>query len=158
MKKLPVALFPSLAKAEPIQQRLIAAGFPTEIRHDRWANAVWFVRKQNCGVHLDVPADQFERAEQFLLDCDCKEHWLHEAIRCPECGSLRAHYPQFARHSMLTNVALGVAAQFGLIEKDFYCEDCHFTWPREGTRASGVRSHQAPYYFIEGIEQSRHVR
>ena len=155
MNRLPVALFPNRAKAEPIQQRLTASGVPAEVRIQRWARAFWFVPKQESGVHLEVPAEQFERAEQFLLDLDASEGALREAIRCPECGSLRVEYPQFARHSILTNLALGVASEVGLVEKDYYCEDCHFTWPRQGTRPSRSRSHLAPYYFIEGVEQTR---
>src|SRR5215831_16916556 len=155
MNRFPVALFPSSAKAEPIKQQLRSSGFAAEAHEEGWLCAFWFVNKHKCGVHLDVPADQFERAERFLLEWDAKEHALNEAIRCPECGSLRVLYPQFARHSILTNLAIGVAAQCGLVEKDFYCEDCHFTWPREGTRPSRIRPHQAPYYFIEGIEQKR---
>ena len=154
MNRYPVALFPSSAKAEVIKQQLRSSGFAAEAHEEGWLPALWFVNTHKCGVQLDVPADQFERAEQFLLDWDAREQALKEAIRCPECGSFRVLYPQFARHSILTNLALGVAAQFGLIEKHFYCEDCHFTWPREGTRASRVRPNQAPYYFIEGVEQS----
>jgi transposase-like protein len=155
MNRYPVALFPSSAKAEPIKQQLRSSGFAAEAHDEGWLPAFWFVNAHKCGVQLDVPAHQFERAEQFLLDLDAREHALTEAIRCPECGSFRVLYPQFARHSILTNLALGVAAQFGLVEKHFYCEDCHFTWPREGTRSSRIRPHQAPYYFIEGIEQTR---
>jgi hypothetical protein len=155
MNRFPVALFPSSAKAEPIKQQLRSSGFAAEAHEEGWLCAFWFVNKHKCGVHLDVPADQFERAERFLLEWDAKEHALNEAIRCPECGSLHILYPQFARHSILTNLAIGVAAQFGIVEKQFYCEDCHFTWPRQGTRPSRNRPHQAPYYFIEGIEQTR---
>ena len=155
MNRFPVALFPSSAKAEPIKQQLRSSGFAAEAHEEGWLCAFWFVNKHKCGVHLDVPADQFERAERFLLEWDAREHALNEAIRCPECGSLHILYPQFARHSILTNLAIGVAAQFGIVEKQFYCEDCHFTWPRQGTRPSRNRPHQAPYYFIEGIEQTR---
>lgn len=153
MNRLSVALFPSPAKAQPVQQQLRASGFAAEVHEEEWVRAFWFVSKPEAGACLQVPAAQFERAEQFLLDWDAREHALNDAIRCPECSSLRVLYPQFARHSILTNLALGVAAQFGLVEKEFYCEDCHFTWPREGTRPSRVRPHQAPYYFIEGVGQ-----
>ena len=155
MNRLPVALFPNRNKAEPIQQRLTALGVPAEIRCRGWLRAFWFVPKRNCGVHVEVAAEQFARAEQFLLDLDTHEGALREAIHCPECGSLRIEYPQFARHSILTNLALGVASEIGLVEKEYYCDDCHFTWPREGTRPRRDRSHLAPYYFIEGVEQTR---
>jgi hypothetical protein len=63
-------------------------------------------------------------------------------------------YPQYARHSLLTNLAMGLLAEVGLVEKDYYCEDCHYTWPKQGMRARRNRSHTAPYYFIEGVEQT----
>jgi len=85
---------------------------------------------------------------------DTAEGALGQAIRCPECQSLRVDYPQYARHSLLTNLALGFLGQLGLVEKDYYCENCHFTWPKDGTRPRSDRAHQAPFYFIEGVEKT----
>ena len=48
----------------------------------------------------------------------------------------------------------GFLANIHVLPKEFYCHDCHFTWPREGTRPSRVRPHMAPYYFIDDVEQS----
>jgi hypothetical protein len=62
-------------------------------------------------------------------------------------------YPQFTRKSLLTNVAMGLIAELRLVEREYYCEDCHFTWPKEGNKRSAERPHIAPYYFIEGIAQ-----
>ncbi|HSU54074.1 MAG TPA: hypothetical protein VLT36_08465, partial [Candidatus Dormibacteraeota bacterium] len=104
---------------------------------------------------LEVPAEQFERAENLLLQWDSTEGACSEAIRCPECRSLRIQYPQFTRKSLMTNFFLGMAAELHLIDREFYCEDCHFTWPREGTRPSRARPHSAPYYFIEGVPRAR---
>src|SRR5579864_3937689 len=155
MNMMEIALFPNRSKAEPIQQRLRQAGFDSEVHDDLSLERLWFVSQPEAGARIEVSADQFERAEQFLLDWDAAEGALGEAIRCPECGSLRVDYPQFARSSLMTNLAMGVAARFGLVEKDYYCEDCHFTWPKEGTRPRRDRPHMAPYYFIEGVEQTR---
>jgi hypothetical protein len=150
---MPVALFSHRAKAEPIQQRLAQAGIPAEI-HDEvpLLERLWFVSKPESGVRIEVPAELFEKAEKMLLDWDAAEPILREAFRCPECKSLRVYYPQFARNSMMTNLGLGLAAEAGLVEKEFYCEDCHCTWARESTKARRQRQHLAPYYFIEGIE------
>jgi hypothetical protein len=49
---------------------------------------------------------------------------------------------------------MGVVAKVGLMDKEYYCEDCHFTWPKEGTRPRRHRPNMAPYYFIEGVEQT----
>ncbi len=151
---MPLALFSSRGKAEPIRQRLVAAGIPAEVHDELRLEKLWFVSRQSAGARIEVPADQFERAEQLLLDWDAAEGALRQAIRCPECKSLRVEYPQFARHSLLTNLGPGVLAELGFVQKDFYCEDCHYTWPKEGTRPKRNRPHEAPYYLIEGVVQS----
>src|SRR5438552_17189247 len=155
MNRVVVAIFTDRAKAEPLQKRLAEAGIQAEIHDELRLEKLWFVSKPATGARLEVPAHQFERAEQLLLDWDAAEGALRDAIRCPECKSLRVDYPQFTRKSMLTNVVMGLAAELHLMEKEYYCQDCHFTWPKEGTKARRDRAHMAPYYFIEGIEQTR---
>lgn len=154
MNSIPVALFSNRAKAEPIQQRLFQTGIPAQIHDELRLEKLWFIPKKGAGWRLEVPADQFERAEQLLLDWDAAEGLMREAIRCPECKSLRVDYPQFARNSLLTNLAIGLMSQVGLVEKDYYCQDCHYTWPKEGSRPRRNRAHLAPYYFIDGVEQT----
>lgn len=154
METMPVALFPDTAKAEPVCRRLAEAGFNSTIDLHPALSTLWFVSRR-CGLaRIEVPGDQFERAEQFLVDWDRAEGALRQAIRCPECRSLRVNYPQYAEHSLLTNLALGLLAEIRLLEKDFYCQDCHYTWPKDGTRSRRDRPHRAPYYFIEGVEQT----
>ena len=146
-----VALFSERTKAEQIEQRLREAGFTTCISPEPPLARLWFVSKRATHF-LGVPAEQLARAEQFLLELDRSENALSGSIRCPECRSLRIDYPQYARNSLLTNLALGTAAELGVVEKTFYCQDCHFMWPREGARPQRHPAHGAPYYFIEGIE------
>jgi hypothetical protein len=154
METIPLALFGDRKKAEPVQQRLVQAGFNASINDRPRLTCLWFESHDTAGVRVEVPADQFGNAEQFLLNWDAAEGALDQAIRCPECHSLRVDYPQYAKHSLLTNLGMGLLAQVGFVEKDYYCEDCHYTWPKEGTRARRDRSHLAPFYFIEGIEQT----
>lgn len=155
MNTIPVALFRGREEAEPIQMRLNQAGIPAELHDELRFEKLWFVSKPNRCVRLEVPADQFEKGEQMLVNWDSQEGALHDAIHCPECGSLLVDYPQVTRKSVLTNLAMGLAAELGLVEKQYYCQECHFTWPKEGTVPRPGRPHMAPYYFIEGVEQSR---
>jgi hypothetical protein len=150
MNKIPIALFGSREAAEPIQRRLSQAGFEASIHEEQWFQRLWYVPKAGAGATLEVAADQFERAEAVLLGWDAAEGALREAIHCPECKSLLVDYPQFARNSVMTNMALGLLAEVGLVEKDYYCEHCHFTWPKQRTKPARARTHMAPYYFIEG--------
>ncbi len=64
----------------------------------------------------------------------------------------------FTQGSVMTNFALGIAAMLGVVQKDFYCKNCQFTWPRKGSRLPRKRRHGPPYYFIEGVEQTRFSR
>ena len=154
MNRIPVALFNSSAKAEPLKQRLIRAGIQAEVHQELRLEKLWFVSKNSAGARLDAPANQFERASRLLLDWDTAEGALRDAIRCPECKSLRVDYPQFTRKSFIPNLAMGLSAKIGLVEKEFYCQDCHYTWPKEGTQPRATRENLAPYYFIEGVEQT----
>lgn len=148
-----VALFSDRSKAEQIEQRLKQGGLTTCIAPEPPLARLWFVPKRTAHF-LEVPEEQFGRAAQLLLDLDSSENALAGCIRCPECRSLRVDYPQYARNSLLTNLAMGAAAELGVVEKTFFCQDCHFTWPREGPRPRRNPTHGAPYYFIDGIEQS----
>jgi hypothetical protein len=155
MNRASVALFNERTAAETLQQRLVEAGISAEIHDHHWLQRLWFVARKSAGTfYLEVPADQSECAEQLLREWDKAEGALRGAIHCPECRSLRVQYPQVANHSLLTNLAVGLTAEAGLVERDHYCEKCHFTWPKEGTRPQRNRPHMAPYYFIDGIEQA----
>lgn len=150
MNRIPFALFSTWEQAQPIQQRLLQAGLIAELRAETALQRFWFVSKHAAGVSLEVAASQFEKADQLLRVWDTAEGVLAQAIRCPQCKSLHVDYPQFARNSVITNMAAGLAAELGLIEKDYYCEACHYTWPKE--TSTRKRPHLAPNYFIEDIE------
>jgi rubredoxin len=154
MKTIAVALASERAKAEAIRRRLLEAGFAAVLREETMLQKLWFVSRRSAGVWIEVPAEQFEAAEQRLVGWAAAEGGMPDTIRCPECGSFLVDYPQFTPRSILTNVAMGLAAEAGVVEKDYYCEACHYTWPKEGGKPRHVRRHMAPYYFIEGIEQT----
>ena len=154
MNRIPVATFGTRSAAEPLQRRLAEAGIQAEIHDELKLEKLWFASKERSGSRLEVPAEQFERAYQLLLDWDAADGALRDAVRCPECKSLRVHYPQFTRKFFLPNLMMGIFARMGLVEKQFYCEECHYTWPSEGARPRRNRPNMAPYYFIEGIEQT----
>ena len=154
MNRVPVALFNDRITAEPMVARLVQAGIAAEIHDEPGLGKLWFVSKKEAGVRIEVPADQFERAEQLLVDWDALESAVREAIHCPECKSLLVDYPQVTRQSISTNVAMGLAAELGLVDREYYCRDCHFTWPKEGTKLRPGRPHSAPNYFIEDVEQT----
>jgi predicted Zn-ribbon and HTH transcriptional regulator len=154
MNTISIALFGDRAQAEPIRQRLAHAGLAAEIHEESALQKLWFVSKRAAGVSLEVPADQFVKAEALVATWDTADGALSQAIRCPECKSLRVDYPQFARNSVLTNLAAGLAAELGLVERDYFCQECHYTWPKERTTPLRIRPHMAPDYFIEDVAQT----
>ncbi len=154
MNKIAVALYRDPSKAQALQRRLIEAGFDATLNDKPQLRTLWFVSREKDDVRVEVPCEQFARAENCLVDWSAAEGPLDGAIRCPECRSLRVQYPQYAQNSLLTNLAMGLLAELRALEKHYYCEDCHFAWPRDGYRARRNRPHSAPFYFIEGVEQT----
>jgi hypothetical protein len=152
MNTIPVALFKNRSEAEPIKRRLAKVGIPSKIHEELWLQRLWFVSKAAAGVRLEVAVEHFERTEQLLAEWDRQpEQALQQAVHCPACKSLQVDYPQFARNSVTTNVAAGLLAEVGLLERHYYCEHCHYTWPKESP-PSRPRPHLAPFYFIEGMQ------
>jgi mono/diheme cytochrome c family protein len=154
MNRVRVALFADRSAAEPIRERLQQSGIPAEIRHESWLARLWFVSRLSAGVRVEVPAALADRADELLEAWDAAQEISRSAIRCRECGSLRVDYPQFTEKSLLTNLAIGLFAGLGLVEKDYYCEQCHNMWPKPSKTPRRVRAHQAPNYFIEGLPGS----
>lgn len=145
MNKISIALFGRRTDGEQYQRRLRDSGITAEL-HDC------------AGIHgarLDVPSDKFEQAYSLMQNWVTAENAISGAVQCPECRSLRIDYPQYTHKSALPNFLIGFLANIRVLPKEFYCHDCHFTWPREGTRPSRVRPNMAPYYFIEGVPQSQ---
>jgi hypothetical protein len=149
-----LATFNEAVAAQPLVARLWEAGIRAEIHDESKLERLWFVSKPLAGVRIEVHPDDFERATGLVREWDAADHALHDAVCCPECGSSRVEYPQFTRKFVTPNL-VGLLAAVGLVEKEFYCQDCHNTWLPEGTKPPRVRKHMAPNYFIEGLEPTR---
>ena len=148
MHRIRVARFAQRRAAETAQQRLTGAGVSAEVHDELGLAKLWFVRKRWGGLRLEVRAEQAGPAEQMLHRWDGAGK-LTGVIRCPECSSLRVDFPQFTRKSLITNLAMGLVAELGLVERQFYCEECHCMWGRPGAKAGRRRTHMAPNYFID---------
>jgi len=155
MSSIAIVLFSEAAQAEPLKSRLIDSGVSASVHDALRLEKLWFVSKKETGAHIEVPSNQFERACQLLQEWNRQEGGLGAAITCPHCSSFRVEYPQFTRKSFIPNVLLGLTASVGILEKDYYCQDCHYTWPKNPAQREHTRPHSAPSYFIEGIEAAR---
>jgi hypothetical protein len=149
MGRIRLALFSNRTEAVILHQRLAQAGIAAAI-HDELGLAIfWFVSRSAVGTRLEVPAEQADRATQLLHSWDAAPGGLQGAIRCPDCKSLQVDYPQVTRKSILPNVVMGFLAGVGLLEKQYYCEECHCMWTKQRMSARNGRRHMAPDYFIE---------
>ena len=155
MNTISIATFNNAAKAQPLKHRLEEAGIPAEIHNESCMERLWFVARPLAVIRVTVHQHDFEKALGLLHDWDIAGGPLSSAIRCPECSSCRVQYPQYAPKSVLPNLMIGLLAVLGVIKREFYCQDCHYTWPKRGARHSKIRPHMAPYYFLEGISSPR---
>jgi hypothetical protein len=152
MNRIRVAIFHERGAADAICRRLRQAGIAAETHDELRLARLWFVSKTAAGVRLEVPARAFEKSSALLLQWDALEGALQTAIRCPECRSWRVDYPQFTRKSLFPNLAMGLVAELGLVQKQFYCEACHCMWAEQNDKPQLPRTHMAPNYFLEGLE------
>ena len=130
MNKIPIASFDEKDKAAVLRDRLQAAGVRAEVYDESALQKFWFMSEPLAGQKVRVEEQDFDRAMHLLSDLDAKEHVLRDAVRCPECGSSRVEYPQFTR-KFITTTLVEIFCTTKLLEKQFYCFDCHHTWPKE---------------------------
>jgi hypothetical protein len=128
MKEMTIASFNEQDKAEHLRDRLEQAGLHAEIMDESKLQKYWFLSQPHAAVKIRVDEKDFERARELLRGLDAVEDALHDAVRCPQCGSSRVDYPQFTRKFVSTTL-VEVFCFLHLVEKMYYCQDCQYTWP-----------------------------
>ena len=68
MKSITVAAFNSLAEAEPLKRRLVAAGNPAEIHKEPRPDETQDYSRASAGVQIEVPRLHFEAALEIVYD------------------------------------------------------------------------------------------
>jgi hypothetical protein len=81
-----------------------------------------------ASVKVQVEENEYETAKRQLKEWDATEHWLDQAVCCPECGSPDVDYPQVTRKFIMPSLH-ALFYRLGLEEKLFYCNTCQHTWP-----------------------------
>ena len=128
---LTVATFNEREPAERIAQRLRNAGFHADMFDESDAQRFLLLNlTPKAHMRVRVSKDEGERAIQQLGEWDRADGALHDAVRCPQCASSRIEYPQFSRRTLMSAFPAAAAAM-GLVERQYYCENCQFTWPAE---------------------------
>lgn len=126
-----IAAYNQREPAEQLTAKLRDAGYDSEL-FDESLEQKWhlFQISPHAQFRVRVRAAEYERALDQLKQWEGKDEALNAAVHCPECGSTLVEYPQFSRRTLLGALP-AVAAAAGVIEKDYYCEACHYTWPAE---------------------------
>lgn len=127
---LTIATFNEAAPAEALKDRFLDAGLHADLMDESGAQAIMFMSSSpRAHMRVRVHKEEFERAKQLIQEWE-KDGVMKEAVRCPQCGSSRVEYPQFSRRTAGSMFfALLSAAHF--IPREYYCENCQFTWPDE---------------------------
>jgi transposase-like protein len=125
---LTVATFNDNPPAEALKDRLIEAGFHAELSDDAGAQRIFLLSPHpRANLHVIVRKEEFDSARQRVREWE-KEGMLDEAVRCPQCGGSRIEYPQFSRRTA-ESMVFSLLTSMHLIPREYYCEDCQFTWP-----------------------------
>ncbi|MES2570596.1 MAG: hypothetical protein V4710_11155 [Verrucomicrobiota bacterium] len=126
-----IAAFNHIEPANQLAVRLQEAGFQSEV-FDESMEQKWHLFQLDPHAHMRVrvPEPDFERAIAQLHQWEGNNEFLAQAVHCPECSSTLIEYPQFSRKTLLGALP-AVAAAAGIIERDYYCNSCQFTWPAE---------------------------
>jgi hypothetical protein len=123
-----VATFNDRPSAEKLSQRLSEAGLNSEVLDESSAQQMWFFTgSPRAHMRVRVPKTEGDRAQQFLKDLSDEDDLMRLAVTCPECGSSRVEYPQFSRRSGLS-FFFALLAAVRLLDRQYYCRSCHFTW------------------------------
>ena len=106
------------------------AGIQASIHDESKLERFWFMSEPLAAIHVGVSQPDFLKARRLMQDWEQTNEALKAAVRCPECGSSRVEFPQITRKFLMPVVETLFMAVH-LIPREYYCEDCHYTWPKE---------------------------
>jgi predicted Zn-ribbon and HTH transcriptional regulator len=145
-----IATFNEPAKAKRLKERFQQAGLRADVHNERHLQQVAFMSKPQANAKVMVEDDDFEQAQSLMVGWETSDPDIAAAvIRCPQCGSSRIEYPQLTRKA-ITPAMASVLFALRIFPKEFYCEDCHFTWSNEEERTLARLWHR----FFPGREEA----
>jgi transposase-like protein len=146
-----IATFNEPAKAKNLKQRFQQAGLHVDVHNERHLQQVAFMSRPHANVKLQVDDKDFERAQSLMIEWEASDPDVAAAIiRCPQCASSAIEYPQMTR-KFITPAVASVLLACRIFPKEFYCEDCHFTWSVQEERTIGRLWHR----FFPGREPAK---
>ena len=92
-----IATFNEPAKAKHLKDRLQEAGLKADIHNEGHLQQVAFMSKPQANAKVMVDEDDFETAQQLMVEWESTDPDIGSAIRCPQCSLPRIEYPQLTR-------------------------------------------------------------
>ena len=126
-----IATFDEPAKAKHLRKRFEEAGVRADVHNER-AQMVATGSDRHANAKVLVEEEDFAKANQLLTEWEGTDTQIAGAIRCPQCKSPRIQYPQLARRFPFVPGLAAILFALKLFPKEFYCEDCHYTWGKDG--------------------------
>lgn len=124
-----IATYNEPAKAKRLKEKFRAAGVKADVHNDANLQTYAFMSKPKANAHVMVDEKDFSRAQELMVEWETADPDI-AALRCPQCNSTRIHYPQMSRKFLTTGMA-AILLALKVFPKEYYCEDCHFTWTDE---------------------------
>src|SRR6185369_368319 len=131
-----LAAFNKLKSAQALVDFLQQHWFVVRLYDERKLQRFWFLARPIAGICVQVPEESIPVVREFLATQPETEELLGRAVHCPSCNSTRVHYPQMTRKNVLPTLVAHGLVSLGFLRHECYCEDCHFTWPRNGHQKS----------------------
>ena len=144
-----IATFNEAAKAKHLKTRFHEAGVKADIHNEGRLQKAAFMSEPQANAKVLVNEEDFERANKLMLEWEASDPQVGSAIRCPQCNSSNLEYPQMTRKA-ITPAMIALLWAVRILPKEFYCQDCHFTWSNEEERTIGRLWHR----FFPGRETS----
>lgn len=137
-----IATFNEPAKAKELKTRFQQAGLRADVHNEAPLQAVGFMSKPQANAKVLVEDSDFARAQELMVEWEATDPSIAQAmIRCPQCGSSRIEYPQLTRKFITPDMA-SILLALRIFPKEFYCQDCQYTWTNQKERTIGRLWHR----------------
>jgi DNA-directed RNA polymerase subunit M/transcription elongation factor TFIIS len=126
-----IATYDDPAKAKHLKHRFQESGVRADAATEGQMQAAAAGADQLSHIRVKVEERDFAKAQSLMVEWEKSDPQIVAAIRCPQCGSPRIHYPQMARKFPFVTGLFGILLAMKIIPKEYYCEDCQHTWTKE---------------------------
>jgi len=124
-----IATYNDPAKAKHLKTKFRDAGVKADLHNEATLQNYAFMSKAKANAKVMVHEEDFERAHALMVEWEAADPEI-SALHCPQCHSTRIQYPQLTR-KFITPALAGILFALRVFPKEYYCQDCQFTWSDE---------------------------